>query len=726
MTNRFAGSRFVSAIKRNGQPPLSAIHMACAVAISLAAFQPALSCVSDDDLSVEQVHAAFEIAFSTTDAIRQLAISAEATNTNREVNPEVQRKLQQISTNAVARALQFGPPTRSETVANNSLVFRSVVVDINQNLPQPTVESFQRELPSTLLNLSMQWKRLQIDPELAYTAFQTCVNPTSRPDRIFLYSQESTHSRFPALIAPQSGAHEFVDWAAKANRIEDLKRLLREQQLDTVAEGNFLFFLIAMERQDLDEIRHRCQQLQSFVRQASSPELLRLIAACIMKAELSVRQLPEAAKLLQKTGEALLMVDHQSASQANFAATAAVDGFRILTSHALRTDVVQQQKSVCVVADVANRLFVNHRLPTQLAGEFQAAIADEILLAGLQFSTFSDQVKLAITERQLRFPKERHLVPLGRKSSPAAVIAHADMPVTINWASESSPDVNAIWIQQSRLNEIGKVSGETLFTISGLVSVGSPTSNCDGSLIAFHGRVSGTKLASENHVYVVDRNRKSITDIGPAVNPSFTASGRRLTCSRYTPNKGVWMVRSDGTNWQLLDQAGWASQFSPDGNKIAYTVRSKGRTSVAIYDLVSRDFSPQNKTYQDIVISKGTTTITGWPFCWAKNESLNSSAFWWFNHDQRQLLQYDVSPRKIDQPVATAGTSDVTNVVQDLNCFAGNQFVWLGPTSGRNKNLAIWKSGDESPVQINNRQILGVTGFAADQLLVLSKATTAE
>lgn len=670
-------------------------------------------CGQDDDLSVEQSSAALQIAGATANAMMRLLMESEdAGSVNLSAKDEL-LKLQKISTDAVARALQFGPPTRSEAEASDPLIFRSVVVDIDQKIPRSTIESFRQGLPGTLQSLSLKWRQIEVQPELAYQAFRVCVNPPSRPDRLFLYAKESRNVVFPSFSEPQSAAHELVWWAAKADRIDGLEQALNEQQLDSVAEGCFLFLLLAIEKQDEASIRERCQQLQTFVQKASHPDLLRLLATCLMKAELSVRKLSEATTLLQLTGETLLAVDRQSVGQANFAATAAMDGFRVTVSDFLRQEPsIPRSKAV---VEFANRLVLNNRLAEPLSAKFNAAIADELLVARLDHLNLVEPLKSVVVQRRSRFTKGE--VTKVEQNQPT-------VDVVANWNPGASSDENSIAVHLSSLEDVGSENLSADFTLSGLVSLGSPCVNFDGSVIAFHGRTAGRAIGAGNHVYVVNRSLKTITDIGPAVNPSLTATGRRLTCSRYTPDKGVWVVRSDGSNWELLDQAGWASKFSKDGTKIAYTVSSNGQTGMMVYDVVSHCLRPENgRAFPRPAGRAEGVTLTGWPFCWAKTDpSLGGEHFWWLNQKDQELLLYPVHHLMMDKYLWIERIKDVVSVVQDLHCLKDGQLVWLGPTQAGPPELAFWRQGQNQPTVMIGRRLLGMTVFGQDQVLTFSSA----
>ena len=45
-------------------------------------------------------------------------------------------------------------------------------------------------------------------------------------------------------------------------------------------------------------------------------------------------------------------------------------------------------------------------------------------------------------------------------------------------------------------------------------------------------------------------------------------------------------MHADGSHREMIEAGGWGAQWSPDGKKIAYTVRSGNKANIRVYDLV--------------------------------------------------------------------------------------------------------------------------------------------
>lgn len=677
---------------------------------------------AQSELSVEQVEAALKIASSTisgndnTTATEQDAAEQEATT-------ERLKRLQRLSADAVSRALQFGPPTRSEADGADPLIFRSVVVDINREIPMSRVESFRSGLPGRLIGLSGRWQNRDMDPALAYEALKICVNPPARPDRLFLYPIENYRERYPAFSEAKSVAHELVDWAAQAQQLEQLQLSLAEQQFHSVAEGCFLFLLIAMEERNIVVVKQSCERLQRFVQRAIDPALARLLATTLMKADPALQKLPEISELLQHTAEALLAIDGQTAGQANFAATAAVAGLNARITQSLQT--VDASREGKAMAAIGNRLLTRNSLPANLKSILRAAVADEFLMASISELAVDDPLKSAVLERRVRFNNERarSLVQTGQAQTEGSSIKPKPVPgILIDWAPGTSPNPNSIWCQIRSFDDESIVDSRTVLTIQGLIGIGSPSANVDGSVIAFHGRRPGSVPGSGNHVFVLNRINQTVTDIGPAVNPGLSPTGRRLTCSRYTPHKGIWLVRSDGSNWEQMAEDGWASKFSKDGTNIGWTFIRDGRTSIRVYDLVARSHRPEILRGASSMQTIGTSTsVTGWPFCWGDRDGPDGlNNYWWFDRANSQVLRYPVHHIMTPKYLSTKRIPIAHSIERDFHFLADARMVWLGPVEKSKGDLGMWKLGSDEPFSVPKRNATGLAVFGLDQILLFS------
>jgi Tol biopolymer transport system component len=74
--------------------------------------------------------------------------------------------------------------------------------------------------------------------------------------------------------------------------------------------------------------------------------------------------------------------------------------------------------------------------------------------------------------------------------------------------------------------------------------------------------------------------------LGDGAMPSWSPRGKRLAITRFALSRGVWVMKSDGTQKKLLDRLGANAKWSPNGHMIAYTKTVRGARTIAVYDMV--------------------------------------------------------------------------------------------------------------------------------------------
>ncbi|MCH7726359.1 MAG: PD40 domain-containing protein [Planctomycetes bacterium] len=142
---------------------------------------------------------------------------------------------------------------------------------------------------------------------------------------------------------------------------------------------------------------------------------------------------------------------------------------------------------------------------------------------------------------------------------------------------------------------------------------GTPVWSPDGKQIGFDAwRASAGKDYGDAHVFVVNIDGSGLKDLGDGAMPSFSADVKRIAFSRYSPNRGVWIMNADGTNKELIDRSGWSARWSPDGKSIAYTKHVNGGPHFVIYDVKTKKQRATIATAADL----GYRTIY-WSFCWS-------------------------------------------------------------------------------------------------------------
>ena len=167
-----------------------------------------------------------------------------------------------------------------------------------------------------------------------------------------------------------------------------------------------------------------------------------------------------------------------------------------------------------------------------------------------------------------------------------------------------------IWVCQ--LDTVRKTS-KILFVLSDCLNAGSPKVSPDGLRIAFDATFPGEAVTSDKKIYIAKLNGTAVRTLGRGTMPSWSPAGERIVCSRYSPQSGVWILQADGTHSHLLDSGGWAGQWSPDGQMIAYTKRETGHQDLAVYDLIEDRFfsvlAERNQSFREIF----------WNFAWSPN-----------------------------------------------------------------------------------------------------------
>ena len=102
-------------------------------------------------------------------------------------------------------------------------------------------------------------------------------------------------------------------------------------------------------------------------------------------------------------------------------------------------------------------------------------------------------------------------------------------------------------------------------SVSGYKNVGSPEWSSDGRKIAVDMSNGGTQ---NSHIIVMNADGTERRDLGSGCMPSFSADGKRIAFSE--SGQGIMTMKTDGTDRQVVDRAGWGTQWSPDGKWIAY------------------------------------------------------------------------------------------------------------------------------------------------------------
>ena len=182
-----------------------------------------------------------------------------------------------VSIEAMRRACRQGPPVASIQLgdilgsAQQSSSLRSSSSRTNESS-----DSTQQRISQRLQDLQGVWKKVEIDPEKAYGAWKEVVFPPDRPNEGFAYStlgpasNSMSYSNFwTETKVPErakSGAESLVEWARKADQLDDLNSLLdARRQLPGAADTVLLIDILLATSDDIanEEAEALCERMTS-------------------------------------------------------------------------------------------------------------------------------------------------------------------------------------------------------------------------------------------------------------------------------------------------------------------------------------------------------------------------------------------------------------------------------------------------------------------------------
>jgi len=189
-------------------------------------------------------------------------------------------------------------------------------------------------------------------------------------------------------------------------------------------------------------------------------------------------------------------------------------------------------------------------------------------------------------------------------SSVAIVFGLLSLSVTCYVTSSSAEDRPAkVPNEFFVMNEDG-TGWKSLFLFEGRMANGSVTVSPDGKSIAFDSW-PGTKMR-ESEVYIKDFEGGEPRKLCSGMMPTWSKDGRFLTCSRYEPVRGVWLVEINGDEREHLCP-GWGAQWSPDGRQIAFgegpTVKIFNIVDDAFQTILDRMDSPYQRIFWNMTWS---------------------------------------------------------------------------------------------------------------------------
>lgn len=514
-------------------------------------------------------------------------------------------QLVDLSLTAVQRALQSGPPTVSTKTPPPSVQTQGSRIDISQPAQISPVRIVRTRIPQTIRRLSESWNG-HADPQRVYETLRSVVLPPNRPNEVFLYPAGGSAKSGAGLPSAYSVGHELIRAAALAKSLPETVRAIQSRGLDHSADAMLLLLLCALETQDANGVSKYSERLGKIVSAGCTPDTVRLAANAGGLVRRRTDDSQAAAQILYAAAKTSLTISRYDSDTSFGSTTIAMEGVRSSFAAGHDANAIELLK-LCLAGE---ELRQQRSQSTGALGRIREVVASELYGRGL-VGTARELLGVATAAEF----ESRYLNPLllsadgsaPERLIPAVAVATQArvLPFTGNVVAD---DVEQqVWICSL---DTDTNQSTILFTLPDFQNVSFPVVSPDGQQLAFAATFPGQVVTSDSRIYIVPLTGTSIRELGRGTLPSWSPEGRRLVCSRYSPDRGVWLMRVDTASVRLLDENGWAGRWSPDGSRIAY-IRAGGNGT----DFVVADFV-EDTSFRIATGRRTSTAQSSWNFCW--------------------------------------------------------------------------------------------------------------
>ncbi|MEZ6063637.1 MAG: hypothetical protein R3C19_25085 [Planctomycetaceae bacterium] len=509
---------------------------------------------------------------------------------------------QDLSLKAVRDALNHGPPGDS-IQPEFRIELRSARIDTSAVTRLTTADPVV-EIHDSLMDLARRWQTDGYDRAAVCQTLADVVMPKHFASRVVCYVHPASVDPYRPNHLPQisSIARMLVERANAAGRLPDVRDQLGQQAPTNTAQSHLLAAMIAMELRDEDDLARHLEAAAASLQDGADAATAQLAVAVAsdafdsgMAASAAANLLDDAARLVHQINAAAGVSRNSpsracllTAARALFATEqpqAAVDTLSAyLTvevpscySNSSHDGYLRQRRKV-VAEELYSRGLVAdaRRLLKDYAAAFERRYRD---------GRFSTSESLAVATQDAA---AQGAAAQGAAQSAPRVIPESDVAGT-----EAD---SAVWLM---VGDMESELSRRLFVFPDFTAVTHLAVSPDGLELAMAANLHGRTSPSQSRIFVLPLNGGPLRDLGPGTLPSWSPRGRRLTVSRYTPERGVWVLRSDGSDAQLLDELGWGSQWSPDGRMIACAGAGAQASPIIVHDLVEEDVFPVQIAIRD-------------------------------------------------------------------------------------------------------------------------------
>lgn len=575
-----------------------------------------------------------------------------------------------LSMTAVRRALEFGLPTVAVSQQPVALVHSGARIDTSAALPVPPLEAIRLRVPRTVLRLVKTWQAAKFDvvektattadaessqsptanatatstteQQRAQQIFETLrhiVLPAERPHEVFLYSLpvEANVLQPARLPSVDSVAQQLITAGSASGQLAALQQQLVDSGAELVAEGRLLQLMCCMQLQDPAGIATHSLALNQMLQAGARRETALLAAAIGQDLLNSGHHIPAASAVLSAAAKTLAAIQQHDgshhvpvtavlllAARGEFAADQPNNATELLQLCLQQNDGDRNQSR----RSTGPRSRQQHLVAQQLVARQQLGSASQLLSdayvqnfakrwlnTAVSVSATATASTTTVAKQKTGAEDDTNAVPPQTQTSRSEA-ANSDKPqriariIAADQATEAAASEADQWIWVCALDTINHTS-KRLFALPDFQHADHLAISADGQRLAFDATFPGEPITSSGAIYTVDLSQLQLQHLGPGVQPSWSPQSRRLVCNRFSPDRGVWILRTDGSQAMLLDGAGWSSLWSPDGSKIAYTRSVGERSEFMIYNVVEDDFS-------GIATGRKVSPAqSSWNFCWA-------------------------------------------------------------------------------------------------------------
>ncbi|WP_077025001.1 PD40 domain-containing protein [Fuerstiella marisgermanici] len=504
-----------------------------------------------------------------------------------------------LSQSAVRRSLQFGPPTVSNTRDDGAkLRMSNARVDTSREFPPTALESNQLRIPRLVMRLLEGWKA-EANSVQIYETLRSIVLPEHRNQEAFLYSLPVEFDtlqphRFPVV---DSIGHRLINCARHANKLGALRQQLGSPRDGDTIERAILTLLVADALGDDDLLRRQTDLLVNSLRAGTDRASVELVALQAVTIGRQSRHRDAVADLLQRAATVIAAMNRNE-PVANSSARAIV-----LAAARAQFEAGRRENGVKLLGEY-RKLKVKGRFgvwPSGIEIGQTQIVGHELFARGLDAEAREILGRESAEEFERRY--QTTSLPQNAGASEPEPVSPASA-VKIQPAADIKDRASVagqIWVCQwdSETEE-----SKLLFTLPTFQAATAAAVAPDGNSIAIVAALPGQAVTSDTEIYVATMDGRSIRSLGKGTLPSWSPGGGRLAYSRFSPARGVWIMRADGTNRQLIDESGWGAAWSPDGRMIAYADTSTATGDIRVFDLAEDTFrSPLNAALSKLGLS---------------------------------------------------------------------------------------------------------------------------